>query len=112
MKSFILGFFLTVVFTQNIITSKRYYYATPEEEKFIRSLHANYDPFKDVRLNDKRPTSSLPLLTAKNLKEHKKALNTKLYEKNNPVPPIILDQLKQVERKKWTQDPRYAQFMK
>lgn len=91
---------------------RRRYDPTPAEKKFMRSLHGNYDAFKDVKLNDKRPSTSLPVLTAKNLKEHRNALNAKTYEKKNPVPPIILDQLKKAEHKKWTKDPRYAPFTK
>lgn len=93
-------------------SQRRLHYLTPAEKKYVDSLHKTYDPFKDVRLNDKRPTSSLPLLTAKNLKEHRKALNTKLYEKNNSVPPLILDRLKKEEYEKWAKNPRHAQFMK
>lgn len=85
---------------------------TPAEKKYVNSLRQTYDPFKDVRLNDKRPTSSLPLLTAKNLKEHRNALNSEEYKKQNPVPPIILEQLKQKAYRKWSQDPRYAPFIK
>ncbi len=102
---------------------RRRYDPTPAEKKFMKSLHGNYDPFKDVKLNDKRPSTSLPPLTQKVLQEHQERLKTKkqksnvvpqasVYEKQNPVPPIILDQLKKAEHKKWTKDPRYAPFTK
>lgn len=92
---------------------RRRYDPTPAEKKFMRSLHGNYDPFRDVKLNDKRPSTSLPPLTQKVLQEHQEILKTKkTYEKKNPVPPIMLDRLKKAEYEKWTKNPRHAQFIK
>ncbi len=111
--------FLILLLGQKTDCSSRLciYDPSSQEKKFKNSLR-RYDSSKDVRLNDKRPSTSLPLLTQKALQEHQKKITSRIvsqvpiYKKQNPVPPIILDQLKNEERKKWTQDPRYAQFMK
>ena len=76
---------------QNLNSFSRYYltpadsYLTPAEKKYRNSLRGYYNPFKDVKLNDQRPSTSLPELTKKNLKEHSARLPK--YKKQIPVPP-------------------------
>ncbi len=63
-----------------------------QKKKFLNSLRATYDPFKDVRLNDKRLATVLPLLTREALKRHGEKLlqSERLLQKSDQKKPVEL----------------------
>ena len=90
MKSFL---FLMLLFKTAYASFRRPHDPTPEQKKFLKSLRGNYDPFKDVRLNDKRVNTGLPMLTREALPKHSDKLLEKSRNNNFaqlPIPPLQL----------------------
>ncbi len=71
MKYYLLILFLTLTFENNVYAPRRYD-PTPAQLNYQNSLHRNYDPSKDMRL---QKTVTLPPLTERNLHKHSARLS-------------------------------------